>query len=97
MAKLTTNEIDVLNGIAYHEMSRANSSKPSDITDTGTYCWVEDFSDTLSDNQVKGVVSSLIQKNLVRVDDQGDDHNTIDFTVEGFAAWQANDDDRASL
>jgi len=52
---LTANEIDVLNGIAYHEMSPANTGKPLDITDTGTYCWVDDFSKALTGQQVKGV------------------------------------------
>lgn len=70
--------------------------KPLDIDDTGTYCWVADFSKDLTDAQVKGVISSLVQKSLVIVNEPGfGEDNTIDFTKEGFAAWQANDDNRA--
>lgn len=91
MTNLTPNEIDVLNGIAYHEMSRSNGATPDDISDTGTYCWVDDFSATLTGAQVKGVLSSLVQKNLIMVHDERNDDNTVDFTPEGFAAFQAND------
>ncbi len=94
MVSITHNEADVLNGIAYHEMSPANSGKPLDISDTGTYCWVEDFSKTLTASQVKGVLSSLVQKSLVVVSDNDQD-NVVDFTPAGFAIWQAHDDNRA--
>ena len=91
MTNLTPNEIDVLNGIAYHEMSPANSAKPETIGDTGTYCWVEDFSKTLSGQQVKGVLSSLVQKGLISIQDWDQNDTVVDFTSEGFAHWQAND------
>ncbi len=92
---LTPYEIDVLNGIAYHEMSTANSCKPQSIDDTGTFCWVEDFSKTLTASQVKGVIASLVKKGLVKIDewDQGD--TVVNFTPEGWQAWQTNDDNRA--
>ncbi len=94
-ANLTTNEIDVLNGIAYHEMSPANSGKPLNITDTGTWCWVEDFSKSLTAQQVKGVLASLVKKDLVNVSQYDERDTVVNFTSEGFAAWQANDDNRA--
>tara|TARA_R110000803_G_C11757577_1_gene293454 strand:+ start:43 stop:333 length:291 start_codon:yes stop_codon:yes gene_type:complete len=96
MTNLTSNEIDVLNGIAYHEMARSNGSKPAEIDDTGTYCWVDDFSSNgLSGQQVKGVLSSLVKKDLIKVDDYDDDDTVVDFTEAGFSAWQGNDDNRA--
>lgn len=93
MTNLTANEIDVLNGIAYHEMSPANTAKPDSIGQTGTYCWAEDFSKNLTVPQVKGVLSSLVKKNLITISIDDVD-NVVDFTAEGFAAWQANDDNR---
>lgn len=96
---MTTNitpfEIDVLNGIAYAEMSPANGGKPLSIDDTGTFCWADQFSDTLSTNAVKGVLGSLTKKRLITVQewDQGD--TVVNFTALGFKAWQDNDDNRA--
>lgn len=92
---LTANEIDVLNGIAYHEMSPANTGKPLDIADTGCFCWVEDFSKTLTGQQVKGVLASLVKKDLVRISEYDEQDTVVHFTAEGFAAWQANDDNRS--
>ncbi len=92
---ITANEIDVLNGIAYAEMSPANGGKPQEIDDTGTYCWADTFSKTLTTSQVKGVLGSLTKKNLITVQewDQGD--TVVHFTEQGWKAWQAHDDNRA--
>jgi len=91
---LTANEIDVLNGIAYHEMSSANTSKPKDISETGTYCWAADFSDTLTVSQVKGVLSSLVKKGMIVVSPYDERDTIVDFTPAGFAAFQRYDDNR---
>ena len=69
MTNLTPYEIEVLNGIAYHEMCPANGGKPEDIGQTGTYCWAEDFSNSLDVSQVKGVLSSLVKKCLIQIDE----------------------------
>jgi hypothetical protein len=90
---LTVNEIDVLNGIAYHEMSSANTSKPKDISETGTYCWADDFSKTLTAAQVKGVLASLVKKRLIIISPYDGD-TVVDFTPAGFAAFQQHDDNR---
>jgi len=95
MTTLTANEIEVLNGIAYHEMAPSNGEKPETIADTGTYCWVEDFSASLTPSQVKGVLSSLVKKGLIHVDDYDDEDTVVNFTDTGFKVWQENDDDRA--
>ena len=97
MFNLTEFEIDVLNGIAYHEMSPANTMKPRDINDTGTYCWADTFSDKLTTPQVKGVLSSLVKKGLIHIDvfDHPADENVVSILPAGFAAWQANDDNRS--
>ena len=92
---LTANEIDVLNGIAYSEMSPANSCKPLSLEDTGTWCWADSFSKTLSTNAVKGVLGSLVKKGVIQIDDYDRDDTVVDFTPEGFKVWQDNDDNRA--
>ncbi len=92
---LTPNESDVLNGIAYAEMSPANGGKPLSIDDTGTYCWADSFSDTLSTNAVKGVLGSLTKKRLIIVQEYDQDDTVVNFTPLGFKTWQAHDDNRA--
>jgi hypothetical protein len=90
----TPNEIDVLNGIAYAEMSPANGGKPESIDDTGTWCWADAFSATLSTNAVKGVLGSLAKKGLIIVADHGPSETVVNFTSRGFKVWQDNDDNR---
>lgn len=92
---ITANEIDVLNGIAYAEMSSANGGKPQSIDDTGTWCWADAFSATLSTNAVKGVLGSLTKKHLITVQEWDQDDTVVNFTPLGFKTWQANDDNRS--
>ena len=94
-ATITPNEINVLNGIAYAEMSPANGGKPLSIDDTGTYCWADEFSNTLSTNAVKGVLGSLTKKRLITVQEWDAGDTVVDFTDLGFKTWQDNDDNRA--
>lgn len=91
---ITPNEINVLNGIAYAEMSPANGGKPRNIGDTGTWCWADAFSATLSTNAVKGVLGSLVKKGLIVITDYSQEENVVDFTSLGFKVWQDNDDNR---
>ena len=95
MTNTTPNEIDVLNGIAYHEMSPANSCKPLSIDDTGCFCWVDDFSESLTGQQVKGVLASLVKKELVTISPYDERDTVVNFTKTGFALWQVNDDNRS--
>ena len=88
---LTENEIDDLNGIAYHEFTPVNGAKPEDASEAITFCWAEDFSKKLSASQVKGVLSSLVKKDLIEIDDMySDKNNTVQFTEAGFEIWQGN-------
>ena len=97
-ATLTTFEAAVLNAIAYNEMSPANTYKPKTREETGCYCWVDSFARDakveITEAQVKGVLSSLVKKELIVVGDWDDEDNVVDFTTAGFAVWQAVDDDR---
>ena len=95
MTTITPNEIDALNGIASAEMSPANGAKPECKADTGTWCWADSFSATLSINAVKGVLGSLTKKDMINIQDYGDGETVVYFTDLGFETWQANDDNRA--
>lgn len=88
----TTNEAAVLTAIALHEFSRSNGHAPDSIEEHhGTYCWVDEFATAakLTIPQTKGVLSSLVQKKLVRIEKYDDVDNTIDFTAAGFEAYLA--------
>lgn len=92
MKRVTTNEYIVMNAIVHHEMTGLNGDTPESYEeDTGTYCWVDDFTgDVLTMSQVKGVISSLVKKGLLTVRDEGPgEHNTCNLTREGFDAWQS--------
>ena len=93
---ITDNEIDVLNGIAYHENCASNTATPERVEDVCTWCIADDFSDTLTTNQVKGVLSSLVKKELVWIEDYGVNEGgvketVVNFTEVGFGVWAAND------
>jgi hypothetical protein len=94
MTDLTTHEINVLNGIAYHEMNPGNGAKPSEFSDVMTWNWVEDFADDLTASQVKGVMTSLVKKDLIVIWDAGTEDASVQFTEAGYKSWEANDDDR---
>ncbi len=91
MVELTLFETDVINGIAYHEMNPANGCTPECASDVHTYCWTEDFSDKLTVPQIKGVLSSLVKKNLIGIAFHDGEDNAVWFTEAGFIAWQAVD------
>ena len=44
--------------------------------------------DVVTTNQDKGVVSSLVKKELVIVQDSGSDESVIFFTDKGFEIWE---------
>jgi len=101
MTDLTTHEITVLNGIAYHEMQPANGQKPSAENgygwfDVQVWNWPEDFADDLTASQVKGVMTSLVKKDLIVIDEAGTEDARVSFTEAGYEEWQVNDDNRSS-
>jgi hypothetical protein len=73
-----------------------NGAAPECAEDVSTYCWADDFSATLTTNQVKGVLSSLVKKELIAVQDNGVNEGgvketLVNFTKAGFEVWAAND------
>ena len=90
---ITANETAVLSAIALHEFSGSNGHPPASKDEHGgTYCWVNDFASAtdLVMGQVKGVLSSLVQKNLIVIDDFDGEDNVVAFTDAGFDAYLAN-------
>ncbi len=94
MTNLTNHEITVLNGIAYHEMNPGNGAKPSEFSDVMTWNWVEDFANDLTASQVKGVMTSLIKKDLIVIFEAGTEDAMVSFTEAGYRSWKVSDDDR---
>ncbi|AIK68258.1 hypothetical protein P10VF_045 [Rhizobium phage vB_RleM_P10VF] len=87
MIKLTDNETKLLLSFAYCEMNATNgnpTSAPSP-SELHTYVWLEDRKvNDLSITSKKGVLSSLVKKELVTVskDDEGDYLNFTDLGYE---------------
>ena len=96
---ITTNQYNVLNAIAHHEMAPMNGSTPSRFEDCGsTFLWADDFAgpDNLSEQQVGGVISSLLKDGMVNVEEWDDEDNVIAITQAGFDAWQSRHSEMAS-
>jgi hypothetical protein len=89
MTSTTKNEKALLIAIAHHEMCPANGITPETIGETGTYCWVDDFADAidLTIPQTKGVLGSLVAKDLLVINFGGTEDAEVDFTPEGFAEF----------
>lgn len=88
---MTTTEFErvVLHEIAHHEMNSINGARPTCAAEVATWCWASDFTGgQMTVPQVKGVLSSLVQKGLIRTGGTGRDA-TVNFTDEGFAAFVA--------
>ena len=88
MHNLTTSETVVLMLMARNECCPQNSS---DINETTTRDDLTSYSDAtdyvtpeLSINQVKGVMSSLVKKKLIRVDQEEPGMTVLEFTDAGF-------------
>jgi DNA-binding MarR family transcriptional regulator len=94
---VTDLEAKVLNWIAYADHAPSNGAKPTDISQTGTYLWVDEIGSDIGvpTATAKGAVGSLTAKDLISVVDtisDGEKENLVDFTDAGFAAWQAVDE-----
>ncbi len=91
MEHITDLEKEILFQIAQHEYSHSNGSYPETIEETGTFYWIEDFTTKdINVSQVKGIVTSLVKKELVivTIENQEKDRNTIDFTKKGFELFK---------
>lgn len=88
MTNLTHFEAVVLNEIAHHEMNSSNGARPTRASDVNTWCWADDFTGgEMTVPQVKGVLSSLVKKNLIHCEGKGREAS-CGFTEAGFAAFE---------
>jgi len=69
--KLTENEKSLLNIIATSEFNSLNGNIPRTPEESATWLFMDDLADEsgLTVNQVKGVLGSMVKKNLISVDD----------------------------
>jgi len=83
---ITDNEKKLLLAFAYCEMNTCNSSPEiaENANELGTYVWLDEREvNGLNIRQMKGVLGSLVKKELVVVDPDFE-HDTVDFTDLGF-------------
>ncbi len=86
-------EAYVLNQIAHHEMNSLNGATPSCAEDVSTYCWADHFAgDKMTTNQCKGVLSSLVKKGFIAIQDWDKGDTLVGFTKSGFEAWEKSQD-----
>ena len=96
--KLTELENKTMNAIAYNDYTSLNGGEPNKADDTLTWHWPDEFAQDveISVNQIKGVLSSLVQKELIHIELSPSDHpafpdeDTVMFTELGFKVWKAN-------
>lgn len=92
--QMTEYEFKVMNAIAHSEYTPINGATPEDSGDCSTWLWPSDIAKevSLTVNQVKGVLSSLVKKEWIVIGyackELGDTDDSVDFTEEGFVCWQ---------
>jgi hypothetical protein len=84
--KLTNLEKQMLVNIANNEYNDVNGCEPESAEETFGWYYPEYMNTGMDINQVKGVVTSLVKKDLVVVYLDEDD-NTICLTDEGFDTY----------
>ena len=72
---LTEKESSVLNTIATSEFNQLNGSIPRTTEESNTWLWVDELAEDngLTMNQVKGVLSSLVKKEMIGIDNSDPD------------------------
>ena len=90
MTHTTTLETKMLDAIAHHEMSPVNGASPETIGETGTFCWADDFAATIGikTEAAKGVLGSLVKKQLIVITEYERGETVVDFTEKGFDIWK---------
>jgi len=88
--QLTKLEAAALNHYAFDEMNPGNGARPENADDVCCYVWADQLAVALgvSVNAAKGVISSLVKKELAYVTEEDDD-NGFGFLAAGFEAWAA--------
>jgi len=76
---LTEYEKNVLTIIATSEFNTLNGSIPRTVEESATWMWTADIAAEagLTVNQTKGVLGSLVKKNMIAIDDIDADEDTL--------------------
>jgi hypothetical protein len=88
---LTDFEFRYLDLIAYDEMTAVNGGEPETYSDVHVYNWSDERAADLgiSEQALGGIMSSLIQKGLIVVNEPDNRYDsTVSMTRVGFAAWR---------
>ena len=87
---LTSNERTVLALLARHECNTHNGEFEEATCAEDLTAWVDvegvAYNSGLTENQVKGVLSSLVKKELITIEEYEPGMNTLGFSARGFAA-----------
>lgn len=90
-AELTDLQYRLLDAIAHSQWSPVNCATPTSKLETGTWYYADVFAGDIgiSEQAVGGVTTSLTERGLIVVHIEADPkESVVDFTDEGFAAWQ---------
>jgi len=83
---MTEYEKSILNLIGTDEMNQNNGSLPRTVEESATWVFTDQLADDsgLTVNQVKGVLSSLVKKGLINIDDyDADEESLVNITKKG--------------
>jgi len=82
---MTQYETSVLNLIATSEFNHLNGSRPRTTEESATWLFMDELAEDagLAINQVKGVLGSLVKKDLIEVDDIDEEETLIQLTKKG--------------
>ena len=83
--ELTQLEKSVLCIIGTSEFNQLNGSIPRTTEESATWLFVDEIADdaSLTMNQVKGVLGSLVKKGIIEIDDIDADETLIQITKDG--------------
>ena len=82
---MTDYEKSVLNIIATDECNSLNGSIPRTVEESATWLFIDQVAEdaSLTVNQVKGVLGSLVKKGLIDIDDIDEEETLVQITKAG--------------
>ena len=82
---MTEYEKTILNSIASSEYNQLNGSIPRTDEESATFLWVDELAadSGLTMSQIKGVLGSLVKKELIEIDDWDSEDSLVRLTKKG--------------
>lgn len=80
---LTEKEVNLLNTIVHDEFTPLNGEEPETLEDCSTFVDVDSWSNNidLSINECKGVLGSLVKKNIINIEDEDIELSLFGFNI----------------